>query len=223
MKTGEYTLPAFRHDWAAMNLSLFAGSAFFKAHGEELKRHGCAFAGVDRPFASSFPDGTWAGVSTRMEETLAGIGALSPEDAEAWKRLVAGFGAEAPHLFGLLGCAASKRAVASLAYKTLRAKGLGGTLDMGRFLIASPRQWLEETFSHGHVRAMLGAWGHAPRLCARRGWWRTLPLSRRHGGAGLRHGAGAGWCGYGRNGAHRSHHRARRDGGMRRKRAPHPA
>ncbi len=94
-----------------------------------------------------------------MEETLAGIGALSPEDAEAWKRLVAGFGAEAPHLFGLLGCAASKRAVASLAYKTLRAKGLGGTLDMGRFLIASPRQWLEETFSHGHVRAMLGAWG----------------------------------------------------------------
>ncbi len=159
VKTGEYTLPGFRHDWAAMNVSLFAGSAFFKAHGEELKRYGCAFVGVDRPFASSFPDGTWAGVSTRMEETLAGIGALSPEDAEAWKRLVAGFGAEAPHLFGLLGCAASKRAVASLAYKTLRAKGLGGTLDMGRFLIASPRQWLEETFSHGHVRAMLGAWG----------------------------------------------------------------
>lgn len=30
VKTGEYTLPGFRHDWAAMNLSLFAGSPFFR-------------------------------------------------------------------------------------------------------------------------------------------------------------------------------------------------
>ena len=29
VKTGAYTLPGFRHDWGAMNLSLFAGSAFF--------------------------------------------------------------------------------------------------------------------------------------------------------------------------------------------------
>ena len=35
VKTGEYTLPGFRHDWGAMNLSLFAGSAFFKAYGAE--------------------------------------------------------------------------------------------------------------------------------------------------------------------------------------------
>ena len=35
VKTGEYTLPGYRHDWAAMNLSLFAGSAF---HTEEYSR-----------------------------------------------------------------------------------------------------------------------------------------------------------------------------------------
>jgi len=28
VKTGEYTQPGFSHDWAAMNLSLFAGSPF---------------------------------------------------------------------------------------------------------------------------------------------------------------------------------------------------
>lgn len=33
VKTGSYTLPGFRHDWAAMNLSLFAGSPFFKEYG----------------------------------------------------------------------------------------------------------------------------------------------------------------------------------------------
>ena len=34
VKSGEYTLPGYRHDWAAMNLSLFAGSAFFKQYSE---------------------------------------------------------------------------------------------------------------------------------------------------------------------------------------------
>ncbi|MCU0828764.1 MAG: NAD(P)/FAD-dependent oxidoreductase [Tabrizicola sp.] len=159
VKTGEYTLPGFRHDWAAMNLSLFAGSAFFKGYGEELSRHGCAFVPVNRPFASSFPDGSWVGVSTDMAETLAAIRALSPRDAEIWATLCASFGSEAPHLFGLLGSPMKFRALAYFMFKTLRAKGIGGTLDLGRFLLASPRAWLEETFEHPHVRAMLGAWG----------------------------------------------------------------
>ncbi|WP_135450271.1 phytoene desaturase family protein [Tabrizicola caldifontis] len=159
VKTGEYTLPGFRHDWAAMNLSLFAGSAFFQRYGEELGRHGCAFVPVDRPFSSSFPDGSWVGVSTDRTETLAAIRAVSPRDAETWTRLCDGFGAEAPHLFGLLGSPMRFRALAYFMFKTLRAKGIGGTLDMGRFLLSSPRAWLEETFEHPHVRAMLGAWG----------------------------------------------------------------
>jgi phytoene dehydrogenase-like protein len=159
VKTGEYTLPGFRHDWAAMNLSLFAGSPFFKAHGPELGRHGCAFVPVDRPFSSSFPDGSWVGVSTDMAQTVAAIRALSPRDAATWEGLVSRFGQEAPHLFGLLGSRMQFRALAYFMFKTLRAKGVGGTLDFGRFLLSSSRAWLEETFEHPHVRAMLGAWG----------------------------------------------------------------
>lgn len=159
VKSGAYTLPGFRHDWAAMNLSLFAGSPFFKAHGAELARHGCEFVPVDRPFASSFPDGRWAGVSTVGTETLEALQALSPEDAQTFQTLLQGFGAEAPHLFGLLGSEMKMRALAYFMLKTLRAKGLVGTLDLGRFLVSSPRAWLEETFRHPHVRALLGAWG----------------------------------------------------------------
>ncbi|MBS3981130.1 MAG: NAD(P)/FAD-dependent oxidoreductase [Rhodobacteraceae bacterium] len=159
VKTGEYTLAGFRHDWAAMNLSLFAGSPFFKAYGAELARHGCEFVPVDRPFSSSFPDGTWAGVSTVGDETLAAFRTLSPRDAETWEGLSNRFGAEAPHLFGLLGSEMKLRALAYFMFKTLRAKGLGGTLDMGRFLLSSPRAWAEETFAHPHIRALLGAWG----------------------------------------------------------------
>ncbi|MEY4306530.1 MAG: hypothetical protein RIT52_2705, partial [Pseudomonadota bacterium] len=159
VKTGEYTLPGFRHDWAAMNLSLFAGSPFFKENAAELISLGAEFVAVYKPFASAFPDGTWCGVSTDLAETTKRIAALSAEDAETWGRLVAAFGAEAPHLFGLLGSKMQIRAIAYFMFKTLRAKGFGGTLDMGRFLLQSPRQWLTQTFASPKVQAMLGAWG----------------------------------------------------------------
>ena len=159
VKTGEYTLPGFRHDWAAMNLSLFAGSPFFKAYGAELSKHGCGFVPVNRPFASSFADGSWVGVSTDMAETLAAIRALSPKDAATWEKLVGGFGDQAPHLFGLLGAKMKLPAIASFMFKILRAKGLAGTLDFARFLAMSPRQWLTETFREPKVRALLAAWG----------------------------------------------------------------
>ena len=159
VKSGAYTLPGFQHDWAAMNLSLFAGSAFMKVHGAELAQNGLEFAAVSNPFASVFPDGTWCGVSTDAAATRARIAALSPEDAATWDRLCASFGTEAPHLFGLLGAKMKLRALAYFMFKTLRAKGLNGTLDMGQFLLQSPRQWLTQTFTSPKLHAMLGAWG----------------------------------------------------------------
>ena len=100
---GAYTLPGFRHDWAAMNLSLFAGSGFMKLHGAELAQHGLEFAPVSQPFASVFPDGIWCGVSTDHAATTARIASHSAADAETWAQLTTAFGTEAPHLFGLLG------------------------------------------------------------------------------------------------------------------------
>lgn len=159
VKSGEYTLPGFRHDWAAMNLSLFAGSGFFKEYGAELTRHGAGFVPITRPFASSFEGGTWCGVSTDLEGTVARIATLSAKDAETWKRLVAAFPGEAPHLFGLLNSPMQFRALAYFAWTTWRAKGTAGTLDLVRFLLSSPRRWLDETFESPQVQAMLAAWG----------------------------------------------------------------
>lgn len=159
VKSGEYTLPGFRHDWAAMNLSLFAGSAFFKEYSEELARHGLEFVPVSNAFASAFPDGTWCGVSTDLAATTSRIAALSARDAETWQRLFAAFPAEAPHLFGLLGSPMRIRALAYFMLRTLRAKGLAGTLDLARFLLITPRKFLTDSFESAKVQAMLAAWG----------------------------------------------------------------
>lgn len=69
------------------------------------------------------------------------------------------FGTKAPRLFGLLGSEMQIRAFAYFMFKTLRAKGLAGSMDRVRFLLSQPRSWLEETFEHRHIRALPGAWG----------------------------------------------------------------
>jgi phytoene dehydrogenase-like protein len=159
VRTGEYTLPGFRHDWGAMNLSLFAGSGFFAKHSKALEKHGLAFAPVADCFASVFLDGRWLGVSTDIETTAARIAAFSPRDAETWRRLAEAFPAEAKHLFALLGSPMKLRAIASFLYGLVRAKGTHGAAETLRFLARSPRDWLSETFEAPQTRALLGAWG----------------------------------------------------------------
>ncbi len=159
VRTGEYTLPGFRHDWGAMNLSLFAGSAFAKTYGKELMQYGLEYAPATDCFASAFPDGSWVGVSSDVAVTTTRIAAFSARDAATWGRLLAAFPGEAGPVFGLLGSAMRKRALAYFMFKLIRQKGLRGTADLCRFLMMSPRRWLGETFESPKVQAMLAAWG----------------------------------------------------------------
>ena len=159
VRTGAYTIEGFAHDWAAMNLSLFAGSPHFQENSEELIRHGLEFAPASNCFSSVFPDGTWMGIGTDAAANRARIAALSERDVQTWDALSGAFPAEAEHLFGLLGSPMKLHALASIGWKALRRKGAGGTLDLARFLAASPRAWLEETFESPRLRATLAAWG----------------------------------------------------------------
>src|ERR1700761_8013581 len=56
VKTGELTLPGFRHDLCAMNLSMFAGSPFFAAYKDELLAQGLGLVPAADCFASVFRD-----------------------------------------------------------------------------------------------------------------------------------------------------------------------
>jgi phytoene dehydrogenase-like protein len=159
VRTGEYTLPGFRHDFGAMNLSLFAGSAFHRKYANELKARGLEFVPVADCFASAFPDGRWFGVSTDIERTASRMAAFSQADAAAWRRLVAAFPGEAEHLFRLLGSPMTFGALSGFAWHAWRRKGTGGLLDMVRLLLSSPRAWLSENFESPEVRATLAAWG----------------------------------------------------------------
>ncbi len=159
VKTLELTEPGFRHDWAAMNMSLFAGSAFHQVNAAALAGHGLEFAPVAKPFASAFPDGTWLGVTNDADVNAAAIARLSAADAQTWRDLTEDFGTQAESLFALLGSPMGAGSLGGLFWKLLRKLKPGGVSDLGRFLTMSPRAWLDETFESDKVKAMLATWG----------------------------------------------------------------
>ncbi len=159
VRTAELTLPGFRHDVYAMNLSLFAGSPFFAAHGEGLTRHGLAFVPAPDSFASAFPDGTWLGVSRDLDVTAARIAALSVRDAEAWRSMLATFAGDAPHVFALLGAAMPSRQAARALWAAYRGRGGAGLGEIARLILSSPRDFLDRHFESAKLKAAMAVWG----------------------------------------------------------------
>lgn len=158
VQTAEITLPGFRHDLYATNLNMFMGGAFFAHFKDELFAHGFGVAGAPAAFASVFPDGGWAGVTTDTDALLASLRAHSPADAESWGRLGAFFGEVAPALFGVLGAP-----VPSLA--TVRAlwpqRGVVRRRwrELARLALLSPRELVEQHFESREVQTLVGSWG----------------------------------------------------------------
>src|SRR5688500_11661168 len=151
VRTEEVTLPGFRHDLYAMNLSLFAGSPFLAEHGEGLRAHGLAFAPAEHCFASPMRDGRWFGVSKDLGETLACAEKFSHEDASTWAAMLQKFGGDAPHIFSLLGAPMSARALSATAWKAWRAKGAAWMLETARLIVSSPREFLERNFASPEI------------------------------------------------------------------------
>ena len=138
---------------------LVCGSPFFAAHKDELIAHGLAFAPAFDCFASVFRDHTYLGVCNDLEKTANAIAALSAKDAAAWRAMLARFGEEAPHIFGLLGSPVPSFATARTLWSAWRAKA------RNRFSISAVSCWRRPAISwtrissEPKVKAMMAAWG----------------------------------------------------------------
>jgi phytoene dehydrogenase-like protein len=159
VRTREVTLPGFRHDLFAMNLSLFAGSPFFSAYKTELLGHGLAFVGAEDCFATPFEDRSWLGVSRDIGKTMGRIAALAPADAERWRAMAEAFASDAPHIFALLASPMPSWAMAKGLWNAFRAKGGPWLAELARLLLSSPRGFLDAHFDSDKLKVMMSAWG----------------------------------------------------------------
>lgn len=159
VRTEEVTLPGYRHDLYAMNLSMFAGSAFFAAHKDGLVRNGLELVPATNTFASPFRNGTWLGVSTDLEATAARIEKISAADAREWRRMAQAFPEEAGYIGGLMGSPMPSARVVQILLQAWRKKGFAWVRDMVRLLVSSPRAYLDAHFESDEVRALMAAWG----------------------------------------------------------------
>lgn len=159
VRTEEVTLPGFRHDLFATNLNLFAGSAFYEQHRDQLAKHGFELEASNKPFASVFPGDRFVGVSTNTEETVHSIEQISSEDGRSWKDLADDFGRISPHLFPLLGVEMPSAAAAWKLMRGMFSLGIHWPLELTRLVLQSTREFTEERFESEELRALVATWG----------------------------------------------------------------
>ncbi|KZL05043.1 Phytoene desaturase (lycopene-forming) [Pseudovibrio axinellae] len=156
VRTEELTLAGFKHDVAAMNLSLFAGSGFMAAHGDKLERYGFELVPVSHPFTQATSPQDGLGISTDREAMLA---QFSEHDRKAWQALEVQFGSHMDLLVGLLNGPMGLRPLASWMWRAWRSLGTNGLVQLIRLLLSSPRTFLNETFEDEKLKTALASWG----------------------------------------------------------------
>jgi phytoene dehydrogenase-like protein len=158
VRTAEATLPGFRHDLYATNLNQFMGGGFFERYKDQLFASGFGVAGTPNAFASVFPGGAWAGVSTDADALGASIAQHSQADAAAWGELGAFFGETAPALFAVLGAPMPSRATLRALWphrKVVRRRWR----ELLQLAILSPRELVQKHFESREVQTLVGSWG----------------------------------------------------------------
>lgn len=195
VRTMELTLPGFRHDIGAMNLSLLAGSPFYAEYGPALARKGLELIVADHPFGSLAHDGRFLGMSTDLEANLTAIAGFSPADAKAWKTWRADYDRCSPTLFEMFGSPAAASGPLELIFGQHRDLPPEAANTIRGILLDSLRTNLSRRFESDVVQALIAAWAlhldYAPDVAG--GCWmpfletngderRGIPIAR--GGSG---------------------------------------
>ena len=106
-----------------------------------------------------FPTAPGSGSARISATTSRRIAALSPKDADSWRAMVSAFEFDAPHMFALLASPMPSLAAAKVLWGSYRAKGGAWLGDLGRLMVASPREFLDAHFDSEKLKVMMSAWG----------------------------------------------------------------
>ena len=151
IKTAELTEPGYFHDVFSAWHPLWVGGPAHAELADELATRGLEYLNTELPSATAYPDGTSAFLTTDPD-------ANAREHGDAWREAMAGVGAQAELVFGVLGTELWSRAGAGLGVKAYRRLGRRGLAAFGGEVVQSSRDWLETTFESEGTHGVLAPW-----------------------------------------------------------------
>jgi phytoene dehydrogenase-like protein len=155
--TAEVTLPGFRHDLYAINLSLFQSSLVYRRHREELEGAGLRFITCHEAFASVYTDGRSVRIYTDTERTEAEFAKCSAADLDGWRKVVSVYRRVAPHVLPFTGMPMPSGTAAWQALSMLA--GLRtGVLDLRHVVFASSRRFTNRYFRTEEAKGVFVPW-----------------------------------------------------------------
>ncbi|HWH06079.1 MAG TPA: NAD(P)/FAD-dependent oxidoreductase [Gaiellaceae bacterium] len=143
--------PGFTHEVFASWHPLWTGGPAYAELKDDLDRLGVDYLNTDLPTASAFPDGSSAVLSTDGAANVAELG-------EAWGRQFDAFMANADIAFGVLGTELWSPAGLSLGRQAYSRFGRRGLVEFTGSVLATARDWLEETFDDERAHGLLAPW-----------------------------------------------------------------
>lgn len=158
IRTLELTLPGFRHDIGAMNLSLIAGSPFYAEYGDALANKGFELVVADATFGSHDADGQFLGFTADDAANASAIAAFSPDDERGWRDWRDDYDRLSPLLFQLFGSPATAASPLDLLPDAAGRLSPDESARLRGILLDSLRKNLGGRFENDTLRAAIAAW-----------------------------------------------------------------
>src|SRR5262245_13869738 len=158
IRTGEVTVPGFRHDLFSLSYPLFVASPHYPLLKGELEAGGLEFVSGGMPTGVVLPDGRSLVFSQSRDENVATMNALSPGDGDAYRAAMADVERNAPLIFTLLGQEPWSWPTGRAFLRELIRRG---PRELGAFMgeaMPTLRSWLEREFRSDLVRALFAPW-----------------------------------------------------------------
>lgn len=147
----------FVHDtWSSWH-PLFVTGPAYAAFGDDLHRHGLAYANTDGPLTATVAgDGSVALAHRSVEATVAGFAEAA--DRDAYRAMIDRFGAHAAGIGGLLGAELHAPGMLGPVATLARVAGVAGMETYARDALTSGRSWMRARFTGPETDRLWAPW-----------------------------------------------------------------
>jgi phytoene dehydrogenase-like protein len=158
LRSGAVTLPGFRHDRYATNVSLFAASPVYRDLKSDFDAAGVRLLRAERSYVSIHGNRA-VRVYTDADRTLQDIASVQSSDVAGWKKLASFYRRVAPKFLPLFHTEMPSRAMwAQIA--RLAASGPGDAIRLANLIRQSSRNFASDFFQSGEMRGVIQSWGY---------------------------------------------------------------